>query len=59
MRERVIATFPDPPGLPGSANVLLRSLDRVQVEDARHSLALEGVRVEPELIERLRDGEAP
>ena len=59
MRERVIAAFPDSPGLPGSANVLLRSLDEVQVEDARHSLALEGVRVEPEFIERLRDGEWP
>ncbi len=59
MRERVIATFPDPPDLPRSANVLLRSLDEVQVEDARHSLALEGVRVEPEFIERLRDGEWP
>ena len=57
MRERVIAVFPEPPGMQSDGNVLLSSLDEVQVEDARHSLALEGVRVEPEFIERLRDGQ--
>lgn len=57
MRERVIAIFPEPPGIPGDRNVSLSSLDEVQVDDACHSLALEGIRVEPEFIERLRDGE--
>ena len=57
MRERVIAVFPEPPGVPSDWNVSLSSLDDVQVDDACHSLALEGFRVEPEFVERLRGGE--
>lgn len=52
-----IATEHLPPGrsLP-AAGVLLQALDEAHVEDAYHSLSIEGYRVTPALIERVRDG---
>ncbi len=57
MRETVIAGFPEPPGLPENAGDYLKTVDEVFVTDAYHSLSIEGYRVTPELIERVRRGE--
>lgn len=56
MREMVIAKFPEPPGLPRNRTQLLKHVAEVYVTDAYHSLSIEGYRVTPELIERVRAG---
>ena len=56
MREPVIERFPKGPGLPGNANVYMKSVDEAYVTDAYHSLSIEGYRVSPDLIERVRSG---
>lgn len=55
-REEVIAAFPKPPGLPKDAEAYLKFVDEVYQSDAYHSLSIEGYRVTPELIERVRAG---
>lgn len=57
MRGGVIGNFPDSPGLPNDADTYLKRVDDVYVTDAYHSLSIEGYRVSPELIERVRSGE--
>lgn len=56
MRETVIETFPEPPGLPKNRDAYLRFIDEIYQSDAYHSLSIEGYRVTPELIERVRSG---
>jgi len=56
MRGVVIARFPKPPGLPKNKVQLLKHIAEVYVTDAYHSLSIEGYRVTPELIERVRSG---
>jgi hypothetical protein len=55
-REAVIAAFPKPPGLPKDADAYLKFVDAIYQTDAYHSLSIEGYRVTPELIERVRAG---
>jgi len=58
-REPVLARFPNPPGLPAdqdSQRRYLKHMQDVYVQDAYHSLSIEGYRVTPELIERVRSG---
>ena len=55
-REPVIETFPKAPGLPGHPKAYLRLVDEIYGSDAYHSLSIEGYRVTPELIERVRAG---
>ena len=55
MRETVISAFPKAPGLPKNKDEYLSSIDEVYVEDAYHSLSIEGYRVSRELIERVRN----
>ena len=58
-REPVLARFPKPPGLPTDEDSQLGYLQHmrsVYVQDAYHSLSIEGYRVTPELIERVRSG---
>ena len=57
MREPVIATFPPAPGLPKDTEAYLASVDEMYRSDAYHSLSIEGYRVTPELIERVRTGD--
>lgn len=57
MRERVIDIFPKPPGTPKGSNAYLSRVDALQVEDAYHSLSLEGIGVTRELVERVRNGD--
>ena len=56
MREHVVGRFPKAPGLMRDINAYLKRVDEVYVTDAYHSLSIEGYRVSPELIERVRSG---
>ena len=54
MRDAVIQNFPKPSSLPVHADTYMQHVDDVYVTDAYHSLSIEGYRVTPELIERVR-----
>jgi hypothetical protein len=56
MRIAVLDVFPPPPGLPAKPGAYLKAVDETYVNDAYHSLSIEGYRVSPELIERVRSG---
>jgi hypothetical protein len=56
MRQPVLEAFPPPPGIPRDPSGYLKAVDEVYVNDAYHSLSIEGYRVSPELIERVRSG---
>jgi fido (protein-threonine AMPylation protein) len=54
MREPVMERFPQAPGRPKDIKTYLKHVDDVYASDAYHSLSIEGYRVSPELIERVR-----
>ena len=56
-QEPVIEVFPEAPGLPTDQKAYLRFVDKIYQNDAYHSLSIEGYRVTPELIERIRIGD--
>src|SRR5271156_6792046 len=56
MREPIIERFPKAPGLPKNIDAYMKRVDHAYVTDAYHSLSIEGYRVTPELIERVRGG---
>jgi len=56
MRQLVLENFPASPGLPADPEKYLQVVDDVYATDAYHSLSIEGYRVTPELIERVRAG---
>lgn len=56
MREQIIERFPKAPGPPKDIKAYLKHLEEVYVSDAYHSLSIEGYRVSPELIGRVRIG---
>jgi hypothetical protein len=56
LREAAMEGFPPPPGLPEDTEAYLRFVDNMYRSDAYHSLSIEGYRVTPELIERVRAG---
>jgi fido (protein-threonine AMPylation protein) len=55
-REKVLEVFPRAPGLPGNRGPYLNFVDEIYESDAYHSLSIEGYRVTPELIDRVRSG---
>jgi hypothetical protein len=57
MREPIRKKFPVAPGRPSDIAAYLKTADDIYVTDAYHSLSIEGYRVSPELIERVRSGE--
>jgi len=57
MREPILKQFPVAPGRPSDIAAYLKAADDMYVTDAYHSLSIEGYRVDPELIERVRSGE--
>lgn len=57
MREVVIEIFPIASGMTGDVNVYLKQMEDVYVNDAYHSLSIEGYRVSRDLIERVRSGD--
>ena len=56
MREEVIKLFPSAPGKPKDPKAYMELVDGIYVTDAYHSLSIEGYRVSPEFIERVRGG---
>jgi Fic/DOC family len=56
MREPVIERFPKAPGPPRNIDAYLKRVNDAYVTDAYHSLSIEGYRVAPGLIERVRGG---
>jgi hypothetical protein len=56
MRPVVIDQFPPAPSLPTDTQAYMQHVEDVYVTDAYHSLSIEGYRVSPELIERVRIG---
>ena len=57
MREKILKQFPTGPGRPSDIAAYLKAVDDTYITDAYHSLSIEGYRVSPELIERVRSGE--
>lgn len=56
MREPILKHFPSAPSTPIDTQTYLKQVDNIYVTDAYHSLSIEGYRVSPELIERVRSG---
>ncbi|MCP3679818.1 MAG: cell filamentation protein Fic [Gammaproteobacteria bacterium] len=54
MRSTVTECFPAAPGLPNNTKNYLKQVEANYITDAYHSLSIEGYRVSPELIERVR-----
>jgi len=52
----VLKIFPNAPGLPRSKTSYLQVIDGIYQNDAYHSLSIEGYRVTPDLIARVRSG---
>ncbi|MYI70078.1 MAG: Fic family protein [Boseongicola sp. SB0673_bin_14] len=57
MREEVIGHFPAAPPITNDVEAYLAAMDEIYVTDAYHSLSIEGYRVSPELIEKVRSGD--
>ncbi|MBS0233450.1 MAG: Fic family protein [Proteobacteria bacterium] len=55
-RDDVMKVAPPAPGLPADPAGYLRFVDEIYKSDAYHSLSIEGYKVSPELIERVRSG---
>jgi len=55
-RQAVIDHFPDPMPLPIQREDYLTSIDEMYSKDAYNSLSIEGYRVTPDLIEKVRHG---
>ncbi len=56
MRETVLKHFPKPPGIPEDKTDYLKMVEENYKSDAYHSLSIEGYKVTPELIERVKRG---
>ena len=56
MRKPILERFPPSPGRPVDISDYLSKADDNYIADAYHSLSIEGYRVSPELIERVRSG---
>ncbi|HUZ31649.1 MAG TPA: Fic family protein [Xanthobacteraceae bacterium] len=55
-RDAVMAVFPAALGLPNDTEAYLKFVDEIYKSDAYHSLSIEGYRVTPALIDRVRTG---
>ena len=57
MRGRALDRVPLPPGRPADGELVLARIEDLYVTDAYHSLSIEGYRVSPTLIARVRSGD--
>lgn len=57
MRQTVIDNFPKSPGITKNRDDYLKKVEDTYKDDAYHSLSIEGYRVTPELIDRVRSGD--
>lgn len=55
-RENVVTVLPAPASVPADSDQILLDVEARYVADAYHSLSIEGYRVTPELIEKVRQG---
>jgi fido (protein-threonine AMPylation protein) len=56
MRQPIIERFPKAPGLARNTGAYIKGVQQAYATDAYHSLSIEGYRVTPELIDRVRSG---
>jgi len=56
MRDDVINAFPESPGIPEDIDQYMADVDDRHIEDAYHSLSIEGYKVTEELIEKIASG---
>lgn len=56
MRDDVIDLFPKAQTITNDIDAYLKQIDEIYVTDAYHSLSIEGYRVSPELIDKVRSG---
>lgn len=56
MRDNVIDLFPKAQPITNDIDAYLKQIDEIYVTDAYHSLSIEGYRVSPELIDKVRSG---
>ena len=56
MRGGIAGRFPQAPRHPGNVDEVLERIEDAYVTDAYHSLSIEGYRVSPTLIDRVRSG---
>ncbi len=56
MRGKIIKYFPEEPGIPNDKTEYLKLVEENYKSDAYHSLSIEGYKVTPELIERVKSG---
>ena len=56
MHGPIIERFPAPPGRPKNIDTYLKHVQEAYITDAYHSLSIEGYRVNPALIDRVRSG---
>lgn len=56
MRDDVIDLFPKTQPITNDIDAYLKQIDEIYVTDAYHSLSIEGYRVSPELIDKVRSG---
>jgi len=56
MRDEVIDLFPKAQPITNDIDAYLKQIDEIYVTDAYHSLSIEGYRVSPELIDKVRSG---
>lgn len=56
MRQTVLDNFPKSSDLPINVDAYLKSVEDIYITDAYHSLSIEGYRVTPELIEKVKSG---
>lgn len=56
MRDDVIDLFPKAQPITNDFDAYLKQIDEIYVTDAYHSLSIEGYRVSPELIDKVRSG---
>ncbi|MFC4726450.1 Fic family protein [Glycocaulis abyssi] len=57
LRSPIVDLFPDSPGTPNDVEAYLERVEDAFITDAYHSLSIEGYRVSPDLIERVRSGD--
>ena len=56
MRDDVIDLFPKAQPITNDIDAYLKQIDEIYITDAYHSLSIEGYRVSPELIDKVRSG---
>lgn len=54
-REAIIKAFPHAPGIPSNSEEFMKDVEEIYKSDAYNSLSIEGYKITPELIERVKN----